>query len=156
MGKPYDSSTQCRWHLTNDRPIHLYVKRFTGEKIKGTREYNSNCNGDNDNLIIYYANDCSNAELETASIYSTICGKWNNKHVVINPITTREAGKVHVCIVFVGDNDTTVGNGFEIAADSNIPKVKPPKKKKIKKVKTKKPKKKKKVKVKKPKRPKKN
>jgi hypothetical protein len=132
--KPYNPSTQCRWRVVSDSLVHIYIKRFLGEKIYKSRNYNLQCNEQNDNIQIYYAKDCSTDRLldKSTKKWGIFCGRVTNQHHIIKRYEGQDENeKLELCIVFVGDNDRIVGPGFEMYVDGTapVPKKKPPQKK---------------------------
>lgn len=97
--RPYSTSSQCRWHLEAEKGFKLYVKMFRGE--------NGPCDENNDNLVVFDADNCDTATLETAKIWGSMCGYIRRKYYLIT--------SQNICIVFIADGDRRRNRGFDIS-----------------------------------------
>lgn len=97
----YSQSSQCRWHATSSdgKPINFYIRLFRTER-------NSNCNSQNDNMVIFDAPDCNSETLKTAPIWGTLCGYKSRSRFNTQ---LRSA-----CFAFIADGDKIRNRGFEL------------------------------------------
>jgi len=101
--RPYTPNSQCRWMITTEDNvvIGLFLRMFRTEKATG-------CSNKTDNLIVFDSPSCSNEDLNSASIWGTLCGYKPNNKFKYNTKLRR------ACIVFVADGDRSRSRGMDI------------------------------------------
>lgn len=104
----YDSQQECRWAINSRFDLNFHFRYISTER-------SSTCNRQNDNLIIYYAEDCQTETLRNSKmrrIHSVLCGQHRNKQVRVSKANALGGGDLKLCVVFIGDRDSRNGKGF--------------------------------------------
>jgi len=107
----YDSQQECRWTIHSETDLVINFPIFQTERS------NRHCNNHNDNLIIYYADNCNTETLrqhDKRTIHSILCGTQNRNSITIKKSDgPNPNGTMNLCICFKGDQDKKHGKGFK-------------------------------------------
>lgn len=98
----YSSSSQCRWHIKTSNPnvnIAFYIRLFRTER-------SAKCDRNNDNMVIFEADNCDTETLQTAPIWGSLCGYKRRGHY----FTSLKSA----CFAFIADGDSRRNRGFQL------------------------------------------
>jgi hypothetical protein len=98
----YSSSSQCRWLIkTKDASANIafYIRLFRTER-------STKCDRNNDNMVIFEADNCSTETLQTAPIWGSLCGYKRRGHYY----TSLKSA----CFAFIADGDNRRNRGFQL------------------------------------------